>query len=773
MKREYRHINTEESLMKDVAGNAVRHTFPDFDDATVDLVMGAALILDECWDNNIAGDDFIHAVVCTWDKFEVLRDLANTLPKLCYVEMTGNEGDAYGMKITSDLAVAMNDLLSSLDRLEFELSDEPITELGIDIETYSSVDIKSCGAYRYVDSDDFEILLFCCSVNGGPVITFSLAEGEQLPQRITDALTDPQCLKTAFNAAFERVCLSKYLGVHLDPRQWECTMVKCAMLGLPLSLDAVCKVIYIRDKKMMEGKALIKYFSVPCKATKVNGGRTRNLPEHDPTKWETFKRYCRRDVEAEQEIRRKLSGYVIPESERALYAIDQDINDRGVMVDMTLVGQAIAMDAVIKAKLNAEACQLTGLDNPNSLSQLKGWLEDNTGEAVDTLSRKDIPDMIKSIDDEKVTRMLEIRQQMGKTSTKKYEAMRKAVCSDGRVHGLLQFYGASRTGRWAGRLVQAQNLPQNHIKELDLARELVKAGDTGMVELTFGDVCDTLSQLIRTAFIAKPGCTFHVCDFSAIEARVIAWLAGEEWVLDVFRKGGDVYCATASQMFGVPVEKHGQNAELRQKGKIAVLALGYGGGVNALEAMGGARMGLTQPEMEEIVSKWRTANPHIVKLWRDVEGAAKTVINTAEPVSFRGLTFRKSLGMLMIQLPSGRSLSYPKPAIGTNRFGSPSISYEGVSQTTKQWCKQETYGGKLTENIIQAIARDCLAVTMMRLEEAGYPIVFHVHDECIVESFIANGTLDAIQEIFAKPIPWAPGLPLKGAGYSTKYYLKD
>lgn len=551
-------------------------------------------------------------------------------------------------------------------------------------------------------------------------------------------------------------------------------MVRCAMLGLPLSLAQAGKVLNLEDQKMSEGKALIKYFSCPCKPTKVNGGRTRNLPEHAPDKWDTFKLYCIKDVEVEQGIRRKTLGFKIPASEHELYVIDQRINDRGVLLDMDFVHHAVHMDNVYKGRLAVEAAELSGLENPNSVAQLKSWLGEQTGSTVKALGKKDIPDMLKATDDDTVRRVLEIRTEMGKTSTKKYEAMTTAACADGRVRGLLQFYGANRTGRWSGRLVQVQNLPQNHLPDLDYARQLVKEGDLDMVEMMYGNVPDTLSQLIRTAFVAKEGHIFMVCDFSAIEARVIAWLAGEQWRLEVFRTHGKIYEASASMMFHVPVEEITKTDPRRQKGKIAELALGYQGGVGAMKTMGGERIGLSESEMADIVNHWRKANPAIVSLWSDVERAAAAAIETGGPSETHGLYFFKRMGLLMIKLPSGRCLCYPKPAIGANRFDGKSITYEGLNQTTKQWGTQETYGGKLVENIVQGIARDCLAETMARLEKKGYPIVFHVHDEVIIEARNdGSQSLETVEDVFRTPIPWAPELPLKGAGYTTPYYLKD
>lgn len=767
-----------EKRIHEISAETIRRYMPDAGDQDCVELTETFLILGKYMDNFFTDERYV-TINCSDMEFRYLGNVAtsykDTLDTWSELISLGTPAIVrYNVKPTRTFSEICNDIAVRLGAVMAEISREPIHTLGIDIETYSSEDIAN-GVYRYADAEDFTILLFAYSVNDGPVLITDIAQGEEIPPRIVEALTDPHVLKTAFNAAFERTCLNKFLGLHMDAEQWECTMVRSAMLGLPLSLDAVGRVLKLEQQKMQEGKALIRYFSCPCKPTKVNGGRTRNLPQHAPEKWATFKRYCVRDVEVEQAIRRITAAYRIPESEHRLYVADQRINDRGVLVDMDLVTQAIRMDAAYKGRLNAEAMEISGLDNPNSVAQLKAWLEKETDTTVEKLSKKDLPALLAFADNDKVERMLRIRQEMAKTSTKKYEAMRKTACSDGRVRGLLQFYGANRTGRWAGRLVQVQNLPQNHLEDLDYARSLVKSGDLSAVELLFGNVPDTLSQLIRTAFIAKDGCTFLVCDFSAIEARVIAWLAGEQWRLEVFRTHGKIYEASASMMFHVPVDEITKTDPRRQKGKIAELALGYQGGVGAMKTMGGESMGLTEEEMSEIVDNWRNANPAIVRLWKDVEAAARMVIRYGEPVSVKGLKFFMSLGAMMIQLPSGRCLSYPRPSVGVNRFGSESICYEGVSQTSKQWCQQETYGGKLVENIVQGIARDCLAITILRLEEKGYPIVFHVHDEVIIEAPENDGvhTLQGVEEIFRMPITWAPGLPLKGAGYTTKYYLKD
>lgn len=645
-------------------------------------------------------------------------------------------------------------------------------ELGIDIETYSSYDLKTCGVYRYVEAPDWAILLFAYAVDGGPVQCVDLASGESLPEDVRAALTDPAVTKTAYNATFERVNLGKYLGQRLDPAQWRCTMVRAARLGLPLPLGQCGEVLHLEAGKMKEGAALIRYFSLPGK----NG---RHYPADAPERWATFKAYNIRDVEVEQAILAKVRRLEVPAFDDQLYIADQEINDRGVLIDRQLVENAERFDTEYKAQLAHQAKTLTGLDNPNSPAQLKRYLQETTGSEVETLNKKvlaDLKDQLAEYPD--AQELIELRQDMAKTSSKKYTAMLKCVCSDGRIHGLLQFYGAARTGRWAGRLVQVQNLPQNHLASLDYARSLVKRGDLDEFTDNYSNPTHVLSELIRTAFVAAPGHTFHVCDFSAIEARVIAWLAGENWVLDVFREGGDIYCRTASKMFGVPVEKHGANAELRQKGKIAVLALGYGGGVSALEAMGGARLGLSEDEEKEIVQLWRKSNQNITQLWQTLEAAAIKAIQTGESVRInRGIVVGRQWGMLTITLPSGRTLCYPRVSIGIERNDGwrgdhEIIEYEGTNQTTKKWGKIRTYGGKLTENVVQAIARDILGVVILRAREAGLPVVFHIHDEIIVEA-APGQTLQQVEDLFSKPITWCSDLPLKGAGYTTPYYLKD
>lgn len=651
-------------------------------------------------------------------------------------------------------------------------------ELGIDIETYSSNDLPSCGVYKYVEAEDFTILLFAYSVDGGPVTCCDFAQGEELPEEILAALRDPKVVKTAFNAAFERICISKYYGWPLmDPAQWRCTMVRAARMGLPLSLGQCGEVLKLADGKMKEGAALIRYFSCPTR--KKDGTIVRHLPSDAPDRWEVFVKYNIRDVEVEQAILKIVRRLEPADFDEELYTVDQLINDRGVMIDRQLVDNAARFDEEYKQHLLAEAQELSGMDNPNSPSQIKEYLQKVTGQVFQSLNKKSLDDIEDSLKYwPKARKVLALRREMGKTSNKKYCAMQQCVCSDGRIHGLLQFCGAARTGRWAGRLVQVQNLPQNHLQDLDYARNLVKAGDLEDFELNYGNPTQVLSELIRTAFIAKPGCTFHVCDFSAIEARVIAWLAGETWVLDVFRKGGDIYCATASQMFGVPVEKHGANAELRQKGKIAVLALGYGGGVSALEAMGGSRMGLSQQEEKDIMLRWREANPKIVNLWKVIELAAIRALQTGETITInRGIEVGRHWGCLTIKLPSGRTICYPRASIGVERKDGwrgdhPIIEYEGLNQITKKWEKIRTYGGKLTENVVQSIARDILGIVILRAYRESLNIVFHIHDEIIVEAE-ADQTLKDVEKLFSEPISWCTDLPLKGAGYSTPYYLKD
>lgn len=648
-------------------------------------------------------------------------------------------------------------------------------ELGIDIETYSSHDLSKCGVYKYVEAPDFAVLLFAYSVDNGPVSCVDFAQDEELPDEIYNALIDPEVTKTAWNAAFERICLSKHFGLSkpFDPAQWKCTMVRAARMGLPLSLGPCGEVLKLADGKMTEGKTLIRFFSMPGR----NG--VRHLPSAAPDRWAMFKKYCIRDVEVEQALLAKLRRLEPVEFDEQLYIADQEINDRGVLIDRVLVDNAARFDTEYKAELLKEAQQITGMDNPNSTAQIKEYLKRTTGLAFASINKKNIDEIEDSLTYwPKARRVMGLRREMAKTSNKKYEAMQTCVCDDGRIHGLLQFCGAARTGRWAGRLVQVQNLPQNHLADLDYARTLVKAGDLEEFEMNYANVTQVLSELIRTAFIAAPGHILHVCDFSAIEARVIAWIAGESWVLDVFKDGGDIYCATASQMFGVPVEKHGKNSHLRQKGKISVLALGYGGGIAALEAMGGSGLGLTEYEKKETVRLWREANPHIVRFWAVVEKAAITAVKTGNTVTIhRGITVGFRWGMLLITLPSGRTICYPRARISMEyndgwRGDHEIIEYEGMNQTTKKWEITRTYGGKLTENIVQATARDILGIVMLRARRDNLPIVFHVHDEIIAETPIDRPLAD-VEALFSEPIDWCRDLPLKGAGYSTPYYLKD
>lgn len=659
-------------------------------------------------------------------------------------------------------------------------------ELHIDIETYSSEPIAETGAYKYAQSNDFEILLCAWAFDNDPVQCFDIAQGDELPQWFIDALTNPSITKHAHNATFERVCFTMMLrrmGVlkndqWLNAEQWSCSMVQCARCGLPLSLAEAGKELGIEQQKMTEGKALIQMFCVPHKQKTASGlfGETKDrvLPSDRPDKWQIFKSYCIRDVEAEREIFSKIAWYKVQDFEQKLYAIDQQINDRGVLIDDQLIKNAISIDANYRAKLNIEAVHITGLENPNSVTQLKGWIAEQTGIEVNKLRGTDIDDIIAMTDDANVKRVLQIRQEMRKTSCKKYDAMKAVAGPDMRARGVTQFYG-TRTGRWAGRLIQMQNLPQNHIKDLEFAHDALKAGDVELIELGYGNVPDVLSQLIRTAFIAPEGKTLAVCDFSAIEARVTAWLAGEQWVLDVFKNGGDIYCETASQMFGVPVKKHGPNAHLRQKGKIAVLALGYGGNVAALDAMGGQRMGLTESEEAEIVNKYRSANPNIVALWKALEQAAKEAVVGKTRTKVGPITIFMHDNTLCVQLPSGRVVCYQNAEMTTNRFGSASIRYKGLNDK-KVWTWLETYGGKLTENVVQAIARDCLAYTMTVItNELKLPIIFHVHDELIMEvdAATAEQTMTKINAAFSKVPEWAEGLPLCGAGYLTPFYKKD
>lgn len=652
----------------------------------------------------------------------------------------------------------------------------------IDLETYSSADITKTGAFKYAEAPDFEILLLAYAWDDEPVnvidMTDTLYSGPGAGRCIRQhaeaeavfmGILDPDIVKVAHNSAFERACLRKYTGYYLPPEEWEDTMILAAMNGLPLSLDAAGAALELRDQKIREGTALISYFCKPCKPTIANGGRTRNRPEHAPDKWERFKAYCKRDVEVEQAIYRRLRSFPVTDFERKVWALDARINERGVRIDTEFVAAAIAQNEAFTTKHMAEMQRLTGLENPNSVAQLKDWLE-TAGLSADSLNKAAVLELKDKATDPATRRVLELRQQLGKTSVTKYEAMQSAVCADGRVRGLLQYYGAGRTGRWAGRLVQVQNLPQNHLAGLGLVRELVRERDLETLELCFDSVPDVLSQLIRTAFVAGEGNIFHVADYSAIEARVIAYLAGEKWRMDVFRSGGDIYCSSASAMFRVPVVKHGVNGHLRQKGKIAELACGYGGGVGALRAFGADKMGLTEEEMQDIVTQWRAASPAIPRFWRDTESAAVRAINnpgrtTTVPC---GVKYRRDGDALRCRLPSGRILSYWDAKLDTDG----SICFMGQNQTTRRWEKTGTWGGKLVENIVQAYARDCLAVAMVRLAEEGWKICFHVHDEVIVEAPIGT-SWEQVAEVMGRPIDWAPGLLLRGDGYSTPFYRKD
>jgi len=646
--------------------------------------------------------------------------------------------------------------------------------LSIDIETYSCVDLIKSGVYAYCESEDFEVLLFAYAVDDEEVKVVDLASGEKIPVEILKAITDPNVIKTAYNANFERTCMAKHFHTPMPPEQWRCSSVHALMLGLPGYLDGVAKCLSLQEQKMKEGKALIRYFSVPCKATKSNDGRTRNLPVHDLDKWAIFKDYCKQDVEVERQIRKRLEAFPIPKVEQKLWELDQKINDEGVLIDSDLVKNALQLDKAFQDRLLEEAMRLTGLENPNSPAQLKGWLL-KQGLEVDSLAKKNVEALMGEVENSEVKRLLKLRQAMSKTSVKKYEAMERSICHDHRIRGLLQFYGANRTGRWAGRLVQIHNLPRNSMKDLQIARDLLKSGNYEALELLFESVSDVLSQLIRTAFISSKGHRFIVADFSAIEARVIAWLAGERWRMDVFQSHGKIYEASAAQMFKVPIETIDKGSPLRQKGKIAELALGYGGSKGALMQMGAIEMGLTEDELPELVSAWREANPNIVKLWWGIEGAAIKAVKEKVVVKMQyGLSFHYTKGILFITLLSGRSLAYVRPRIGIDeRFGKEQLTYEGIEQGTKQWGRIPTYGGKLTENIIQAIARDCLAVAMLRLAEAGYQINFHVHDEVILDVPVGTGSMEEVEEVMGQPIDWAPGLPLGADSFETDYYKKD
>ena len=639
--------------------------------------------------------------------------------------------------------------------------------LSIDIETYSSVNLQKAGVYKYAESPDFDILLFGYSVDGGAVHVIDLACGEKIPAEIVDALSDESVIKWAFNAQFERVCLSNYLETWLSPDSWHCTMVWSATLGLPLSLEGVGAVLGLEKQKLTEGKNLIKYFCVPCAPTRTNGGRTRNLPQHDMEKWEQFKAYNLRDVETEMSIQKMLTRFPVPDFIWDEYHLDQEINDRGIGLDMTLVEQAIAIDSISRKNLTQQIQNLTDLDNPNSVAQMKGWLSDN-GLEMDTLGKKAVAETLKTAP-KHLADVLSLRQQLAKSSVKKYTAMQTAVCKDSRARGMFQYYGANRTGRFAGRIIQLQNLPQNHMSDLADARTLVRSGNYDALGLLYDDIPDTLSQLIRTAFVPQDGRKFIVADFSAIEARVLAWLAGEKWRMQVFADGKDIYCSSASQMFGVPVEKHGINGHLRQKGKIAELALGYGGSVGALKSMGALEMGLTEEELQPLVNAWRNANPMITALWWDIDRAVKTTVREHIPTEVAGLKFTYESGFLFMRLPSGRRLAYVKPRMGINQFGSESVTYEGVG-ATKKWERLESYGPKFCENAIQAIARDILMYAMQTLRNCS--IVAHVHDELIIEAD-RRMSLSAVCEQMGRTPPWAKGLLLRADGYECDFYKKD
>lgn len=657
--------------------------------------------------------------------------------------------------------------------------------LSIDLETFSSVPIAKAGAQKYIASPDFEILLFAYSLNGAPSVCCDIAQGELLPDWVLDALCDPQCLKHAYNAAFEWGCLSKFMGRQLPPEQWRCTMFHGLYAGYPAGLDAAGRALGLPEdkRKLSTGKALIRYFCVPCTPTKSNGGRRRNLPNHDPARWELFKEYNAQDVTTEMEIERRLSLITVPDWLQRQWETDLLINARGVAVDMEMVNGALEIGATVRERLTQEAVRISGLSNPNSVQQLSAWLEQETGEEVTDLRKDTVAKMIAQAPDiPEVQRMLEIRQELGKTSTKKYDAIEQAVCPDGRVRGLLQFYGANRTGRWAGRLVQVQNLPRTYTQPLELARNLVKQRKLDNLRLIYGSVPDTLSQLIRTAFVASDGNVLIDADFSAIEARVISWLAGEQWRLEVFKTHGKIYEASASQMFGVPIErikKGNPEYALRQKGKVAELALGYQGGAGALINMGALDMGIPEDDLPDIVQRWRDTNKRICDLWYKMNSSAVEAISTGSSVGVGRLLVSceydavHEVEYLTVLLPSGRKLYYNSPQIGENKWGGPSISYMGMDQTTKKWKRIETYGGKLVENCVQAVARDCLAQAIENLEKEGLPVVFHIHDEVVIDCRADTATLDDVVNIMSRPIPWAPGLPLNADGWVGEFFKKD
>ncbi|MEF3312344.1 DNA polymerase [Paenibacillus sp. GYB004] len=650
--------------------------------------------------------------------------------------------------------------------------------LMIDLETFSSIDLKTSGVHRYVESPDFEVLLFAYAFDEEPVQVVDLTAFEELPDRVVTAFYNPNVILCAFNAAFERTCIARHFGIPMPAERWRCTAVHALALGLPGYLEGAAEVLKLDAQKDAKGKALIKYFSVPCKPTKTNGQRTRNYPHHDPEKWQQYIEYNRQDVVVEREVRRELERFPVPEKEWRLWALDQRINDRGVRLDPVLYQAAIACDEQYGVRLLQEAREITGLDNPNSLPQLKGWLADHGLETPDGLSKEFMPVLLDAAPDDETRRVLELRQEMGKTSVDKYKAMQRAMCDDERAKGLLQFCGAGRTWRWAGRLIQVQNLPQNKIEDLALARETLREGDFEMLEMLFGAPPFVLSQLIRTAFIPSSNSRFIVSDFAAIEARVIAWLADERWVLDVFRGHGKIYEATAAQMFRVPFEtivKGHANYELRAKGKVATLACGYQGGPNALIAMGALKSGIAEEELPALVKQWRQANPNIVKLWYAAEEAAVTAVREKTTVKLKhGVRYRYEAGMLFADLPGGRSLAYVNPRIKPDtQFGKDGLVFDGMDQVKKKWMSHRTYGGRLVENLVQAIARDCLAESMMRLAEEGYEIAMHVHDEVVLDVPIGTGSVEHVTAVMGRPIDWAPGLPLSAAGFEAEFYMKD
>ena len=641
--------------------------------------------------------------------------------------------------------------------------------LAIDIETYSDVSLPDCGVHRYVASEQFEILLFAYSRNDEPTKIIDLASGEKMPDEIMKLLTDDSVIKTAYNAAFERNCINRYFGLSLKPEGWRCTLVQASMLSLPLSLEGVGEALNLDKKKMSEGKELIRFFCMPCKPTKSNGGRTRNLPSDEPEKWELFKTYCIRDVDVEKQIRNKLAKFPIPDREQKLYCMDQRINDRGIMVDRELIGHAVACDLLYKETVTKKAYRISGLENPNSVAQLKDWLA-RKGIEIDSLAKAAVEELVENTEGD-VAEMMKLRLAMSKTSVKKYEAMERSVCPDGRVHGLLQFYGANRTGRWAGRLVQIHNLPQNHMEDLELARSLVKEGRYDLVELLYDSTPDVLSELIRTAFVARPGCRFIVSDFSAIEARVMGYLAEEGWVMEEFRGAGKIYEQTASKMFHIPIKEITKGSPYRARGKVASLACQYGGAEGALISMGALNF-VEEEELKGLVQSWRTANPHIVNYWYEINGAVKAAVKERKMTKVGMVTVYYQSGMLKIALPSGRVLSYVRPRMTVNRFGSESVSYEGVG-TNRKWTRIESYGAKFCENIVQATARDVLAEAMLRLEKKGFDIVCHIHDEVVLEVPEGTSSVEEVNEIMAVCPDWCEGLPLKAAGFESPFYKKD